>query len=259
MLSFDSIETMEQQIADLARMQPEEQAAWYAERNFESQYQALYRAAEEIEKASNFAEAEAIKAKYTPYFLYNDNPADEEMFNPYLPNEHPAYAYVCNIDGEVSIGGNAVNFNTLKKAEETHEYQLAHAKDTRGVESAQNYLKSTVGDRKFWAEAGLYGTDFANRIVKIEFTSHKKTLLGWNKYATAYFIKVLRYSMWARHEAYFYSTFIQNPNGAWTNEYNSHTLLEVGKPEPYILADMDLYIYSRGTGEAGAGLLRILL
>lgn len=91
MLSFGSVEEMETQISVLQQMSSDELSAWYAERDFESQYDALYRAAAEIEQAQSLDEALAIKAKFTPFF-YNENPADEEMFNPYLPNENRDHA-----------------------------------------------------------------------------------------------------------------------------------------------------------------------
>ena len=46
-------------------------------------------------------------------------------------------------------------------------------------------------------------------------------------------------------------------NGLWTRELKSHTLVPVGRLAYHQTATMDLYIYSRGTGEAGAGVLRL--
>ena len=67
-LSFASVEEMEEQIGILRIMAPEEMAGWYAVQNFESQYDALYRAAEEIDNATTLEEAEAIKTKYSPLY-----------------------------------------------------------------------------------------------------------------------------------------------------------------------------------------------
>lgn len=190
MLSFGSVEEMEAQISALQQMSSDELSAWYAERDFESQYDALYRAAAEVEQAQSLDEALAIKAKFTPYFLYNENPADEEMFNPYLPNENRDYAYVCNICGEVMIAGQIVNFNTITDIRDTREYQIAHDIITRESDpniTTTNTLKRTVGKRKFCAE-GRYTAE--NRYVQIEFTAHKKGTFGWNKYATSYHIRI---------------------------------------------------------------------
>ena len=151
-LSFSSIEEMENQIRALIEMESDDREAWYAKRNFESQYDALYRAAEEIDRAATLSDAEAIKEKYREFFLYNDNPEDEELFNPYLPNEKSSYAYVCNIRGEVQIGNEIHNFNTITDVRNTKEFQRFHEVETRGVETHSNYLKSTVGKSKFWAE-----------------------------------------------------------------------------------------------------------
>ena len=169
-LSFSSIEEMENQIRALIEMESDDREAWYAKRNFESQYDALYRAAEEIDRAATLSDAEAIKEKYREFFLYNDNPEDEELFNPYLPNEKSSYAYVCNIRGEVQIGNEIHNFNTITDVRNTKEFQRFHEVETRGVETHSNYLKSTVGKSKFWAEGRLDG----NEVVAIEFTAHKK-------------------------------------------------------------------------------------
>lgn len=256
-LSFGSIEEMEMQIYALQRMSDNELSAWYAERNFESQYDALYRAAKEIDEAKSLDEALAIKAKFVPYFLYNDNPADEEMFNPYLPNENRDYAYVCNIEGDVMIAGRIVNYNTITDAKNTHEYQMAHDIATRASDpniTETNILKRTVGKRKFWAEGRLN----ENEVVAIEFTAHKKGTFGWNKYKTAYFVKVVNYNRsWESFSPDFVYYINSGKNGLWTREIPSHTLLPVGRLRYKQTATMDLYIYSRGTGEAGAGILSL--
>ena len=157
---------MEAQIHTMLEMEPEELEAWYREHNFKSQYDALYEAAEAIDCAKTLAEAQSIKEQYSEYFLYNDNPGDDELFNPYLPNENPEYAYVCNIRGEVEIDGSVVNFNTLNSVEETHEYQLTHAAETRAkVEQHDNYLKGITNRHKYWAEGRLD----KNEVVSIIF------------------------------------------------------------------------------------------
>lgn len=68
-LSFSSIEEMENQIRALIEMESDDREAWYAKRNFESQYDALYRAAEEIDRAATLSDAEAIKEKYREFFF----------------------------------------------------------------------------------------------------------------------------------------------------------------------------------------------
>lgn len=253
MLSFASVSEMEEQIRDLIEMNQEGLNAWYEDRGFESQYVALYKASEGIENATTLAEAEAVKDKYSEYFLYNDNPADEDLYNPYLPNENSSYAYVCNIRGEVRIGGVVKNFNTIKRAEDTEEYKLLH-NTTRGVVTDTNYLKSTVGDRKFWAEANKDVNDF----VTLKLTAHKKTLFGWNKYKTMYFIRVDRIvSNWEGFSDVFLYYFNSGEAGLWTNELPSGSGILIGRVKYQKTATMNLYVYSRGTGEEGAGTLKI--
>ena len=269
-LSFESVEEMEAQISALQQMSSDELSAWYAERDFESQYDALYRAAAEIEQAQSLDEALEIKAKFTPYFLYNDNPADEEMFNPYLPNENRDYAYVCNICGEVMIAGQIVNFNTITDIRDTREYQIAHDIITRESDpniTTTNTLKRTVGKRKFWAE-GRYTAE--NRYVQIEFTAHKKGTFGWNKYATSYHIRISdsyrdssRYG-WVKY-GHFVSGYFDGVDqnlytaaeGCWTPEYKSHTFVDVGQVKSGTVGAIQLYIYSRGTDVQGEGPLNI--
>lgn len=254
-LSFKSVEEMEAQIHTMLEMEPEELEAWYREHNFKSQYDALYEAAEAIDRAKTLAEAQSIKEQYSEYFLYNDNPGDDELFNPYLPNENPEYAYVCNIRGEVEIDGSVVNFNTLNSVEETHEYQLTHAAETRAkVEQHDNYLKGITNRHKYWAEGRLD----KNEVVSIEFTAHKHNIFGWNKYKTAYYVQVQRYSRtWESFSPDFIYYINSGNKGLWTRELKSHTRLPVGRLAFHKTSTMDLYIYSRGTGKDGAGILKL--
>ncbi|HUN14373.1 DUF4848 domain-containing protein [Alistipes sp.] len=256
-LSFASVEEMEEQIGILRIMAPEEMAGWYAVQNFESQYDALYRAAEEIDNATTLEEAEAIKTKYSPYFLYNDNPADEEPFNPYLPNEKPDYAYVCNISGEVMIGGEVVNYNTITNVADTHEYQLAHAPMTRSDNiTRDNILKRTAGKHKFWAE----GRMDQNEIVCIEFTAHKKTIFGWNKCQMSYHIRSGRWLTndgWRSYSPWFLQFKENTPDGAWTKKIPSHTFVPVGRPKYNQTGVMNFRIYSKGTGPESEGNLTL--
>lgn len=254
-LSFKSVEEMEAQIHTMLEMEPEELEAWYREHNFKSQYDALYEAAEAIDRAKTLAEAQSIKDQYSEYFLYNDNPADDELFNPYLPNENPEYAYVCNIRGEVAIDNSVVNFNTLNRVEDTHEYQLTHAIKTRAsVDQSKNYLKGTTKRHKYWAEGRLD----RNEVVSIEFTAHKKNIFGWNKYKTAYYVQVQSYSRtWESFSPDFIYYINSGNKGLWTRELKSHTRVPVGRLAFHKTSTMDLYIYSRGTGKNGAGILKL--
>lgn len=257
MLSFASVEEMEEQIGRLRIMTPEELTDWYAAQGFESQYHALYRAAEEIDNATTLEEAEAIKAKYTPYFLYNDNPADEEPFNPYLPSEKPDYAYICNINGEVLIGSEVVNYNTITDVKDTHEYQLTHAPETRADNITQdNILKRTAGKHKFWAE----GRMDQNEIVSIEFTAHKKSIFGWNKCQMSYHIRLGRWGTndgWRSYSPWFLQFKENTPDGAWTKKLPSHTFVAMGRPKYNQTGVMNLLIYSKGTGSGSEGNLRL--
>lgn len=267
-LSFKSVEEMEAKIHAMLEMEPEELEAWYREHNFKSQYDALYEAAEAIDRAKTLAEAQSIKEQYSEYFLYNDNPADDELFNPYLPNENPEYAYVCNIRGEVEIDGSVVNFNTLNSVEETHEYQLTHAAETRAsVDQHQNYLKGTTKRHKFWAE-GRYAKE--NRLVMIEFTAHRKNIFGWNKYACKYHIKIdpkfrdARKYGWLEYRAFVNDYFdglkkhsFTPQDGTWTGKYPSHKRVSVGIVPFKKGAGISLKIYSDGTGVEAEGTLNI--
>lgn len=256
MLSFASVEEMEDQIGRLRLMTPGELSDWYAAQGFESQYDALYRAAEEVDNATTLEEAEAIKAKFAPYFLYNDNPADEEPFNPYLPNEKTDYAYVCNINGEVSIGGEVVSYNTITDVRDTHEYRLTHTPETRADNVTQeNILKRTAGKHKFWAE----GRMDRNEIVCIEFTAHKKTIFGWNKCQMSYHIRWGRggaNNNWRSYSPVFQS-IISTSGGDWTTKIKSHTYIPIGHPKYNQIATMSLLIYSKGTGSGSEGNLRL--
>lgn len=267
MLSFASLEEMQEQIKVLSDMEPNELKGWYASRNFESQYDAMYRFAEKIDNASSLEEAEALKRENACYFLFNENPADEELFNPYLRNENPDYAYVCNINGDVKIGNEVVNFNTLSKVEDTHEYQLTHEVMTRGVDMSGNYLKGTTKRHKYWAE-GRYRAE--DRQVQIEFTAHRKNMFGWNKYACKYHIKIVASCRDAQKNGWqYYDGFITGffdgvdrklytpQEGCWTTKYSSHTKVGVGRVRPKTAASIVLIIYSDGTGAEAEGTLRI--
>lgn len=260
MLFFSSIEEMESQINELCQMQPEELNMWYATHSFVSQYEALYKAAEEIDMATSLSEAEAIKAKYSAYFLYNNNPEDEELFNPYLPNENTRYAYVCNINGEVVINGEIVNFNTIKNVEDTKEYRITHnpiaikAEEEEPNVTKPNYLKRTVDKHKFWAEGGLD----SNEVVTIEYTAHKKGLFGWNKCKMSYFFRISRTDFgWESYSPEILYYFDSGENGLWTAEFPSHTVRPFGRLKYHQTANAWIYIYSKGTGEAGAGTLQL--
>lgn len=254
MLSFSSIEEMGQQINELGAMDEVALSAWYAAHNFESQSDAVYRVAAEIEDAKTLAEAEAIKASYAPYFLFNENPDDEESFNPYIRNENPDYAYVCNINGDVVIGGQVINFNTISDVKDTHEYQLTHETLTRTVEQSRNYLKSTVGKHKFWAEGRFEPKD---DFVKVEFTAHRKGTFGWNKIKQNYHLRNGRSSYpntWELFESIGYE-LINGSKDFWTGTLNPHRLKNVGRIAAGKTASFSMMVYTAGTLQAGEGRL----
>lgn len=254
-LKFESEDDMYQQIDQLMQMSDEELQAWYTAHNFESQYEAMYRVATELDNASTIEEADVIKQKYASYFLFNESPEDNERYNPYLPTTDSRYSLVCNIAGDVIINNKIVNFNTCKNVFETGEYQLTNTLDTRVVEERINYLYSEVDKRKFWAEGSLD----SDGIVLIELTAKKKTaVLGWIKYKTQYYIKVQRRNDgWLNLSPDFYYYYNNGGDGLWTNELKSGTLIPVGTVKSNNTATMSLYIYSRGTDVAGAGVLNL--
>lgn len=260
MLSFVSLDAMKQQINTLSSMESRELDAWYAAKNFESQGDAAYRVAEEIENAASLAEAEAIKAKYASFFLFNDNPSDEELFNPFIPNENPDYTSVCNINGEVMIGGQVVNFNTITDVKDTHEYQLTHRAITRADDNnyeRDNVLKRTVGKHKFWAEGRYEPKD---DFVKVEFTAHHKGTFGWNKCKQKFHLRQGR-TPFPQSWEYLSSIgqeVMYGKKDFWTDLLNPHRLKDVGRIAIGKTASMDMLIYSAGTGQGGEGRLLLI-
>ena len=144
LLSFNSEEEMKAQAESLRLMDEESRVQWYNDHNFESQHTAMYRIIEEFEQAQSYEEALQMKEVYSQYFLFNNDPSEEELFNPYLPTSKSEYAFVCNIEGNVIINGEVVNYNTISNVCETAEYKLTH-RDTRIVEEQLNYLYSNRG------------------------------------------------------------------------------------------------------------------
>jgi hypothetical protein len=181
-LSFASVEEAEAAIGRLLAMTAPEQAAWYASKkaDFISQESVFQSAVAEVETLTDLAEADLFKEKYKPYLLFNDDPADEELYNPYLPSDQFGYSLICNKNGDVEIGGEIKNFNNLSSVKETFYYKTSHEVNTRAVVERPNYLFGQTSDRKFWAEAKRFSND-----VVIEFNAHKKNLFGWNIYRTS--------------------------------------------------------------------------
>lgn len=254
LLSFSSEEEMRNQVELLRTMDETSRKNWYNSHNFESQYDAMFRVIDELEQASSYEEAMQIKEAYSQYFLFNDNPSEEELFNPYLPTTRSEYAFVCNIEGNVIINGEVVNYNTISNVCETAEYDLTH-RDTRIVDEQINYLYSEVGDRKFWAEGRLSSTE----VVGIEFTARKKVaVLGWVKYRTVYSVSGnIKNNNWESFSPSFQYYFDLGGREMLTQELACGTIVEVGRLAFRKTATMTLFIFSRGTGEEGMGALNL--
>lgn len=254
LLSFNSEEEMKAQAESLRLMDEESRVQWYNDHNFESQHTAMYRIIEEFEQAQSYEEALQMKEVYSQYFLFNNDPSEEELFNPYLPTSKSEYAFVCNIEGNVIINGEVVNYNTISNVCETAEYKLTH-RDTRIVEEQLNYLYSEVGDRKFWAEGRLSSTE----VVGIEFTARKKVaVLGWVKYRTVYSVSGnIKNNNWESFSPDFQYYFDLGGRELLTQELACGTIVEVGRLAFRKTATMTLFIFSRGTGEEGMGALNL--
>lgn len=193
MAEFASVTEFEATVLRLMKSSLEEQIAWCQENNIVSQCMLYDQAIDELEKIQELRDTTEyyhFKEKYSPYFLFNEN--DVYDLNPYIPSNDLGNNLVCNINGDVKIDGEVVNFNDLTSFEETtygkYLEEVVHGRSKPGdlVEEKTNYLQIVEGgDRKMWAEAQRkYGE------VYIKLSAHKKGWLGgWNNYKTTYFIK----------------------------------------------------------------------
>ena len=195
MLSFASAEEMQETIDKLVSMGEEELVAWYkqAGSSFTSQ-EILYREAiNDLTLLQNFEEADAFKAKYIPYLMFNDDPADEELYDPWLPNEDfPGLSYVANKNGDVRIAGKVVNLNRHKTVKELAVYKVRaeYQKSgmTRATTISDNYLFVEENKRRMWVEGVTSGANYG-----ISVRAQLKNLFGWNKYKADWSFRATTY------------------------------------------------------------------
>lgn len=253
-LSFNSKEEMEIVIDELLQMDKETLKTWYSSKNdeFTSQNSIFEEAMNEFQQATDFDTANKIKDKYKKHLLFNENPMDQELYNPYLPSENMlGYALICNKNGDVLINGKIENFNTLKSVRETNFYKHTHTL-TKTINESLNYLYILDGKRKMWAETAI--AHGGQCFIKV--TAHKKTILGWNKYPTRYGFSIITYNSKDWKEVGDHIIEMRRVGKLVSEEVPSGTLLVcVGRPHPYG-SYAKLRGDSRGTG-GQSGVLEI--
>lgn len=127
MLSFNSEEEMYKAIDRLKMSNNASLKTKATNSNFTSLNDIYKQALAELaEQSENFELANQIKEKYQPYFLYNDNPADDEMYNPYIKTPLDL-SYICDRNGNVIINGEVKNFNIADSVQETESYRLKNS------------------------------------------------------------------------------------------------------------------------------------
>lgn len=196
-LSFQSKEEMMKIAGDISIMNEIEFEEWksiYPE--FTSLNEIYADAIEDVVKLAEITEATGkldmslmtkFKGHYYDYLLFNDDPADEEMFCPYSPFNNTIYGNVTNKNGEVIVDGEKINLRELKSVKDSWYYKISHnitrGKNKNEVTEDDNRLYIGTKDRKMWAEVVRITS---NDNTAIELTAKKKVLFGWSNYATRY-------------------------------------------------------------------------
>jgi len=187
MLSFNSKEEMDETIAKLIFMKEDDLVVWYkkANPNFTSQEMIYRNAIDDLTLLESFDEAITFKAKYSPYLLFNNDPADEELYNPYLPNaDYVGLSYVANANGNVLIAGKTVNLNkNITSVKNLETYKLKKASFNQVQTKAyteytnQMYITNTSKGRHINVKAyHLYSAKGVSVHAEL------KNWLGWNTY-----------------------------------------------------------------------------
>ena len=166
-----------------------------------------------VDKMKSIKMADQVKEKYQPYLLYNDDPADDEINNPYIKTDF-RLAYVCNKNGDVIINGEVKNFNIAKSAKETEIYKLTNPVETKwysqweyiyhvnGVKIYERdnslHIDDAAGERRMYAFP--YRDSPAQARIYIRMYGKKKTWRGWHDYKTAFYVKYvsINESSWSR-------------------------------------------------------------
>ena len=225
-----------------------------------------------VEESKSFELAAQVKEKYQPYLLYNDDPADNEMYNPYVKTDI-GLSYVCNKNGDVIINGEVKNFNTADSVKDTESYKLKNMVKTRSthtyvvngvkVEESTNHLfMERLGERRFWAfPMQPLGND--NGKVHLQMSAAKDTWLGWYSYTTRFYVK---------YETQGYGWDLPHTTGVlkWCSEspdvfidmgeHNGHNVhLGTIFVSPWGLNTADIHIRMKTRGTAGvSGVLKII-
>lgn len=118
-LQFDSMEELDQAIADVATMTPEEKQAWEASHEgFVSMNAAARTVADEMKSANGKQGVLALQKKYADLFIFDPN-QEEVSAIPLFKSNRVGYAHVCNAYGDVEVAGQIVNLNDITTYAET--------------------------------------------------------------------------------------------------------------------------------------------
>lgn len=185
-LSFDNWEDLYSTAAMLESFGEYQKAAWYAEKNFTSQLDAMWMASDQMDLCADVEQMDMVREYYSGLFVFNYD--DETDYAFYLPTNDPSVANVVNAFGNVEIGGRLVNMNDISYYSETWQSDAAVEIMTRpqveftneGVAYNRYDMPPTRGDvdRRLQVKASIQGDE-----VRIKFDSQKKNLLGyWRNY-----------------------------------------------------------------------------
>ncbi|MDR2887964.1 MAG: DUF4848 domain-containing protein, partial [Bacteroidales bacterium] len=249
MLSFESKEDMHKTISELMFMDEAKRAEWYkAQGGFESQETFMWQVVDELTAAKTVEEVRSIQNRYSNFFIWNNNAADEDM-NPYIPSGKYGYSYVCNRNGEVLIAGEVCNFNNAKTLEETWQYRWfdsfrEQAQTRASINEWTNHLYvSNDSSRRFWLKAGVH--PFQRNHVLDHYA--EKKVVFWIKYSTEYYIKYESHSSnWQTNTRFFDYVRSASPNFHNTSEKYPHYTEPIGYQQSG--ASMVVTGRSRGTG-----------
>lgn len=193
MLSFATEDDMYAEINKLKNMNCDELSAWRSSHaDFISQFDFMNAVVDELDAAQSIEEVRDIQAKYSDRLLFDTNYENEDIA-PYIPTNNNGTELVCNSYGNVKIGGEVKNYNEITSCEQSNEYRKVHSEQsaTRGHVFYTGTSAATK-DRKCWIDMCVYN----NTIVEIKLNAHKKGVFGWNKYKTAYYLRLYEVSNW---------------------------------------------------------------
>jgi|GEM_PF-6475951 hypothetical protein len=273
MLPFSSTEEMEKTIAELSFMKEDGLMAWYKKTNpdFVSQEMIYRNAVDDLALLENIDEADAFKTKYSPYLLFNNNPADEELYNPYLPNvDFFGLSYVANKDGNVLISGKIVNLNkNVTSVKDTEAYKLKRESfnrvQTKSATIYKNtmYITNTSKGRHLQVNAYRSGASAAVKVY-----AELKNWLGWHSYNANWSFQYVSHS----------PTTIATPSNAIglqtmrsvypgyysTPSLPNNTNVGISDTTPsiyggYNLIDAKFYVWNSGLDKADTGIFHLVI